>query len=493
MTVRTQAHHPVTNGIIPSAGTEANFAELYDLQDGGIDGSNMDLTATFAWTGAHSFTDVVNFDSGLLYVDATNNRIYEGTTTTTTIDSIDYQHQIIVLSAATPAFALISTATGSTGVREARYHNSASPAASDQIYHQKIYANNSSSVVKEFARVTAQIHTVTAGAEDGLWYVSVMKAGTLTNTLLAYHDQVQVRPESLVVGTNTNLEPVSGNVAAIYATTTNSARRVAVLESVDATASGAIFDIYKNSASPAASDIIAQLRFVGNDSAGAVNVYGEIISRIVSPTNGSENGQMDLKVIVTGSSTNFLSAVSTAGSVEVTVTGQLTVVGNTNSITSTNATGDAFTITANSLTSGSALVVTSNSSGSTGNIISFIGEHASASADVCYIRQDANALALNIDMNGAFNALQIDHDGASGAAIIISMASNSATNVSVINVNGSNSGAGNLIGIDFSSLSGTADFILSADSQGAAAGVAPNRRIKVLIDGVAEYFYSYAS
>lgn len=56
MTVRTQTHHPSTGAIIPSAGLEANFVELYDLQNGDIDSTNMNMAANFTWSGDHVFT-----------------------------------------------------------------------------------------------------------------------------------------------------------------------------------------------------------------------------------------------------------------------------------------------------------------------------------------------------------------------------------------------------------------------------------------------------
>lgn len=394
MTIRTQSHHPSTGAVIPSAGLEANFVELYDLQDGGIDGTNMNLAATFAWTGAHSFTgNNVIFDTNLLYVDATNNRIYEGATATTTIDSVDYQHQITALSAGIAAFALISTATGANGVFEARYHFSASPADGDRIWDLGIYGKNDAATDIKYATILAIVDDVTAGTEDSHVSIQAYNAGTLASRLLVYGDQVQVEPESLVVGTNTNVTPYgTGEILSLYVKSTSADRRVAMFESTDATASGIIYDIYKNSASPAASDVICQLRFAGNDSGGNANAYTAIISRITDTTNGSEDSQMDLQVQASGALTNFISAVSTAGAVEVTVTGQFTVVGNSNSITSPNTTGDAFTITASSLTTGSALVVYSNSSSaSTRNLVEITNDNTSADNATClYIQQDGN-------------------------------------------------------------------------------------------------------
>lgn len=51
-----------TNGTVAD-GLEVNarFNPLYSVLNGGLDSTNMDLTATFAWTGTHSFAATTNF------------------------------------------------------------------------------------------------------------------------------------------------------------------------------------------------------------------------------------------------------------------------------------------------------------------------------------------------------------------------------------------------------------------------------------------------
>ncbi len=52
--------------------------------------------------------------------------------------------------------------------------------------------------------------------------------------------------------------------------------------------------LYRNSASPAASDNLGNIEFRGNDSAGNTHGYASVVGGIVSTTNGSEDGFLDL-------------------------------------------------------------------------------------------------------------------------------------------------------------------------------------------------------
>lgn len=64
------------------------------------------------------------------------------------------------------------------------------------------------------------------------------------------------------------------------------------ITSTDAgSASGPVFDYYRNSTSPAALDKLAELDFNGEDSDGNKHLYGSIRGEIVSPVNGSEIGK----------------------------------------------------------------------------------------------------------------------------------------------------------------------------------------------------------
>jgi hypothetical protein len=76
------------------------------------------------------------------------------------------------------------------------------------------------------------------------------------------------------------------------------------LTSTDAGAAAApIVDLYRNSASPAASDTIGEIEFNGKDSAGNKQAYGLIHASILSPTSTTEQGQLHFETATAGALT----------------------------------------------------------------------------------------------------------------------------------------------------------------------------------------------
>ncbi|MGO8242940.1 hypothetical protein [Rhizobium johnstonii] len=96
------------------------------------------------------------------------------------------------------------------------------------------------------------------------------------------------------------------------------------LISADAGAAlGPILTLYRNSASPAASDAIGGIRFDGEDSAGNQQTYASIEGSITDPTTTSEDGALFLRAVVAGTLATIISMNGAA----VTVNGTLTVTG----------------------------------------------------------------------------------------------------------------------------------------------------------------------
>jgi hypothetical protein len=76
------------------------------------------------------------------------------------------------------------------------------------------------------------------------------------------------------------------------------------LTSTDAGAAEApTLDLYRDSASPTAADTLAEIQFNGEDSAGNKQKYACIHGSILSPTSGSEQGQIHFETQTAGSST----------------------------------------------------------------------------------------------------------------------------------------------------------------------------------------------
>lgn len=75
---------------------------------------------------------------------------------------------------------------------------------------------------------------------------------------------------------------------------------------------GPVYDLFRDSTSPAVSDIMGQVIFNGRDSAGNKQEYVSIESVITSPTSTTEGGQLDVYLAKAGARTKFLSLNATA-------------------------------------------------------------------------------------------------------------------------------------------------------------------------------------
>lgn len=69
---------------------------------------------------------------------------------------------------------------------------------------------------------------------------------------------------------------------------------------------GPDFTSYHNSASPAAADAILYWQMLGNDSGGNLTAYAILRALIEDPTNGSEDGGLDLQLLVAGANTTAM-------------------------------------------------------------------------------------------------------------------------------------------------------------------------------------------
>ena len=76
------------------------------------------------------------------------------------------------------------------------------------------------------------------------------------------------------------------------------------LTSIDAGAAAApLLELYRDSATPAASDTLGEIEFNGEDSAGNKQTYGVIHGSILSPTSTSEQGQLHFETATAGALT----------------------------------------------------------------------------------------------------------------------------------------------------------------------------------------------
>lgn len=107
-----------------------------------------------------------------------------------------------------------------------------------------------------------------------------------------------------------------------------------------------VLDLYRNSATPAVSDLIGTIDFNGRDSAANKQLYARIFSQITDPVSTTEDAILTLQTVVAGTLTSIL----LSSGANITIPGNLTVTG--------NIAGPSTTPTVQRFTSGTAQTYT---------------------------------------------------------------------------------------------------------------------------------------
>ena len=69
----------------------------------------------------------------------------------------------------------------------------------------------------------------------------------------------------------------------------------------DSSSAGPVIDLVRDSSSPAGADYLGQIAFKGDDAGGSQHTYAKISGKIVTPTAGSEFGNIEFAVVANGS------------------------------------------------------------------------------------------------------------------------------------------------------------------------------------------------
>ena len=141
---------------------------------------------------------------------------------------------------------------------------SASPAASDAIGRIFFRGRDSAGNVTDYGTIRGTISDPTNASEDGAIRFNVLVAGTDREVLK-------------ITSTGMTLQDFDTGAAA-----------------------NPIFAVYRDSASPAANDIIGRYNFDGRDSAAGQTTYGTLQGVIIDPVDGSEDGQIVVRTIIAG-------------------------------------------------------------------------------------------------------------------------------------------------------------------------------------------------
>ena len=133
------------------------------------------------------------FETNLLYLDVTNNRVGIGTSSPSTTLDINGTVNATTVTAGTltasgtgtDALLTLTTTEASASASPiiALKRNSGSPADSDKLGQLSFLGENDNDQEVEYARIYSSIFDASDGTEDGKIQVQVMKAGTLSNSV----------------------------------------------------------------------------------------------------------------------------------------------------------------------------------------------------------------------------------------------------------------------------------------------------------------------
>ena len=153
------------------------------------------------------------------------------------------------------------------------------------------------------------------------------------------------RNEEMIVATQNGAVELYHNAVKKVETTPDGATVTGDLEilSTDAGASSApLLELYRHSASPAASDFLGRIDFYGEDDNDDKLRYASITSSIMQPTHGNERGRLELDIMQNGFMVTFLEMAANTISMY-----KPTVISNSLAISSTVDGGPVLNLVSN--------------------------------------------------------------------------------------------------------------------------------------------------
>jgi len=269
---------------------------------------------TFKTSGGSGVT-IPNGRAAIVYVDASTGAV-------NAIDDGYFTDSIFIEGTGTGNFITAeSTNAGSaSGPDMKMYRNSASPADGDAISKIVFHANTDdgaggvSVADVEYANiaVTAPETNETTG-EAGKLTISLKRGGTTQSYIEIQggtnsdsdNDSIIFKTGGTAAITIDNSQDVtfSGAISGTTATfTTSDNDPQLILKSTDADANdGPILDLIRDSASPADNDAIGSIRWRADDSGGTETQYADIRVFTNDVTDGTEDGQFNLRTMLNGS------------------------------------------------------------------------------------------------------------------------------------------------------------------------------------------------
>ena len=232
-----------------------------------------------------------------------------------------------------PQLTLISTdADASKGPVLDLFRNSANPAVNDIMGQIKFIGEDDGGNQVSYARINTEIESPANGNEIGRFNIITLdnlagSAGeherlTISGTESVFNEDsadIDFRVES---NGNTHMLFVDGGSDHVnigtdtdyggrlnIKTGDNTTNLVLVSTDTDATV-GPVLDLYRDSSSPADNDVVGNINYKAENSAGEVLTYVRLIGALGDVTDGTEDGEIYVQRLVAGTNSSVLSFTS---------------------------------------------------------------------------------------------------------------------------------------------------------------------------------------
>ena len=178
------------------------------------------------------------------------------------------------------------------------YRNSASPANSDSLGNLVYRGEDSGGNAHDYASIVASIGTVTNGSEDGILDLMSSDSGTLASRIRLSDSKVGIHE--------------TAPAYPLHLTTTAAGTSFQIENSTDTAASTADVCLYSRRGASGAgqdNDVLSTIFWQGKNDAGTPEtvLYSSIEAKIIDASDGTEDGQINFKVMDAGALTTQFS------------------------------------------------------------------------------------------------------------------------------------------------------------------------------------------
>lgn len=222
------------------------------------------------------------------------------------------------------------TDEGASGAQIDAVHSTTTQAANDSPFTLRVIGRDSTNTATVYGRLRFFVTNATDTTEAGYWQIAPTTAGAetaglaVTGTTMTFNSSTVWHAgndgsgsgldadllDGNNIGTSGAAVPLLNGVNTWSGNQTISTAATGALLSLISSEAGATaftFDLHRNSASPAASDGIAAMRFRGQNASASTVTYSSIQSNISDTTAASEDAVLYLQTMMGGALTNALS------------------------------------------------------------------------------------------------------------------------------------------------------------------------------------------